>query len=262
MNILQNQIERYLFNEMTPEEEQEFLSRIESDPHLKEEVEMTALIIGATSKVGKKEDLADIQVLLQANLSEVQELTEQKKRKPILKTMTWIASSVAVILMAVLFINYNKQNNNINHLYSSYYQPYEADARFSLDRDKLRGSFVITKEDSTLLMKGMILYENQKYSEALNYFNQISKRYDSNQYILHKSICLLEIGEAEKAVQVLEAAINENSKRWKYYQDAEWYLALAYIKTKRIKEAKSLLHKIGTDNVIYAKKAIDILRDL
>lgn len=262
MKTLQNQIERYLLNEMTPEEEQKFSSRIEGDPQLKEEVEMTALIIGATREVGKKQDLADIQVLLQASLSEVQELTEQKKRKPILKTMTWIASSAAVILMAVLFINYNNQNNKTNQLYSFYYQPYEAGVSFSLDRDKLRGGFVITKEDSTLIMKGMTLYENQQYSEALNYFNQISKRYDSNQYILHKSICLLEIGEAEKAVQVLEVAMDENSKRWKYYQDAEWYLALAYIKTKRIKEAKILLHKIGTDNFIYAKKAIDILKDL
>ena len=266
MNELQNRIERYLLNEMTSEEAHEFSNKIECDPQLKEEVEMVALIIGATRKVGQKSDMADIELMRQVSLSEIEELTGRKgttaadntKKSPILsiKTAIWALSGIAAILLAVLFINHHKESSNLNQLYADFYQP--------LDEDGLavaRGGDDISEADNLFLSEGFELYSQGEYAKALTKFNQIS---DNNQrsVSLFSAISLLETGNAKQAVQLLESAISDYGEGWEYYQDAQWYLALAYLKSKQEEDAEKMLQQIVVENRFYAEKASKLLQDL
>ena len=105
---LQNQIERYLRLEMNEEEERNFAERINNDDNLKKEVELTAMIIGAAKRVGKEQDLSEIEMLKQASTDDIRKLTKRTKPNLVLKTVYWVTSSAAVILLAF----------TINHFYS------------------------------------------------------------------------------------------------------------------------------------------------
>lgn len=263
MNELQNEIERYLLNEMTPEEAQEFSKQIDSDPKLKEEVELVALIIGATRKVGQKSDMADIELMRQASLSEIEELIAHKgiavetKKTPILskRTALWSLSGIAAIFLAVIIININKQNNNnINQLYSSYYQPLPLTGEVG----PTRGGTELSNADDQLIKDGLDLYNQKKYTEALTKFNQVSEGRQGSVAVF-SAISLLETGKAKQAVRQLETAISDYGEGWENYQDAQWYLALAYLKNKQTKNAKKLLNTIVLGDKYYAKQALDLL---
>lgn len=266
-NMLQDQIERYLLNEMTSEEAQEFSNKIESNPQLKEEVEMVALIIGATRKVGEKEDLADIEVLRQASLSEVEDLISKKsaiaadataKKTPMLsiRTAIWTLSGIAAIFLAVLFINYNKQSSNLNQLYTDFYQPLVEE-----EYGVTRGSEDVSEADNLLLIDGLNLYYQGEYTEALTKLNQISAGVQRSVSVF-SAISLLETGKPKQAVQLLKTSISDYGEGWEYYQDAQWYLALAYLKSKQVEDAEEVLQQIVVEDRFYAEKASKLLQDL
>ena len=120
-NTLHTQIENYLLNKMTEEEARIFSERIAKDYFLKEEVELTALIIGATRKVGENKDLDDIQILRNASTADIGAIINQRKSKIIQRTLFLATSSVAVVLVAVLLFNFNKRNNQSEELFASFY---------------------------------------------------------------------------------------------------------------------------------------------
>lgn len=262
---LHNQIERYLFKEMSEKEEQDFIARMDGDSSLKEEVELIAMIIVSTRKAGQTEDLSDIKMLKQASAEEisnipVREPIEQvstKKYNSGLKIFYWVAAGAAVVLL-IFGINHIMINNTSDKLFTEYYVPLEKKKSFS-DITKLRGSFVLSERDSLFISEGMNLYENKMYAKALSKFNEISDDYYSNEVSVFKAVCLLEIEQYFKASVLLETAVSNNSKKWEFYQDAQWYLALSYYKTKRLKEAKNVLEIIISEKGIYAKRAEEML---
>ena len=265
MNDLQSRIERYLLNEMTSEDAQGFLKQIENDPKLEEEVEMVALIIGATRQVGQKNDMTDIELMRQASLSEIEELTGRKgttaadntEKTPILsiRTAIWALSGIAAIFLAILFVNHNKQSNNLNQLYADFYKPLAEEVGAS------RGSNDISETDNLLLIDGLNLYSHGKYAEALTKFNQISEA-SQRSVSVFSAISLLETDKAKQAVQQLETAISDYGEGWEYYQDAQWYLALAYLKNKQEEGAEKILKFIVTSDRYYAKQASELLKQL
>lgn len=252
---LQNQIERYLFQEMTEDEERNFTERINSDENLKREVELTAMIIAATKETGSEQDLSQIEMLKQASSDEIRKLTKRPKPNLVLKTVYWALSSAAVIFLVFTINHFYKVNNNTQQLFASYYEPYYDDAGTH------RGDTFITDEDSLVLAKGMDFYENQKYAQALDVFNQINSSY-ADDIAIYKAVSLMETGKTKQAILLLSEAIERNGESWEYYQDAQWYLALAYIKAKQTKDAKNILQQIIADGRVYAEKAIDLLQHL
>ena len=267
MNDLQSRIERYLLNEMTSEDAQGFLKQIENDPKLEEEVEMVALIIGATRQVGQKNDMTDIELMRQASLSEIEELTGRKgttaadntEKTPILsiRTAIWALSGIAAIFLAILFVNINKQNNNINQLYSSYYKPLPLPEEV----EPTRGGTEFSSADDQLFRDGLDLYNQEKYAEALTKFNQINEGAQRSVSVF-SAISLIETGKAKQAIRLLKSAISDYGEGWEYYQDAQWYLAWAYLKNKQVKDAEEVLQQVIDNNRFYAEKASKLLQDL
>lgn len=251
-DTLHTQIENYLLNKMSEDEARIFSEKISHDSLLEKEVELTAMLIGATKKVGEKKDLADINILRNASSADIYKILNRKKSKTIQHTLFWVTSSVAVLVAAVLLFNFNKQKNHTEELFASYYQPYADDSGMD------RGGDEISEQDALLLTDALNFYNNEKYADALVLFDQFSE-VNQISVAVFRAVCLLETGKAKQAIQLLEMSITENGEGWEYYQDAQWYLALSYVKIRQLKEAKRILQQIIDQDRVYAEKAKELL---
>ena len=72
----------------------------------------------------------------------------------------------------------------------------------------------------------------------------------------------METNETKQAIQLLNESLEKNGEGWEYYQDAQWYLALAYIRSKQTKEAKNILQQIVADERVYFERAKELLQRL
>lgn len=252
---LQDQIERYLFRAMTEEEERDFTARINNDRSLKEEVELTAMILAATTKAGRKQDLSDIELLKQTPVDEIRKLTKGRKSNSVLKVTYWFAASAAVILLAFIINRFYKVNDSREQLFTAYYMPYHDDAGVH------RGGSAMSDKDTTALIEAVALYTDGKYSAALEMFDKIDNNFIDD-VVVYKAVCLLETGKIRQSIRLLSESVERNGEGWEYYQDAQWYLALSYIKAGRLKDARIILRQIVTGERVYADKANQLLNQL
>lgn len=252
---LQDQIERYLFHRMDEEEERNFIARINSDDSLKEDVELTAMIIGATAKAGRQQDLSEIELLRRTSVDEIGKLTKGRKSKPVLKTTYWLAASAAVILLAFIINHFYKVDDGNEQLFAAYYVPYHDDAGIH------RGGSAMGDEDTAVLMEAVALYADGKYAAALEMFDKISHHF-TDDVAVYKAICLLETGKTGQSIRLLRESLERNGEGWGYWQDAQWYLALSYIKAGQIKDARIILGQIVAEERVYADQAKEILTRL
>ncbi|MBL7830585.1 MAG: tetratricopeptide repeat protein [Saprospiraceae bacterium] len=121
----------------------------------------------------------------------------------------------------------------------------------SVDRDSL---------NFDTLDGSMVLYGQQKFSEAIDAFEQRLKRSpkDSQTY-LYAGICYLETNKPDVAIDYLKKA-RINSQQ--FYPAATWYLALTYIKTGKISEANILLKELNETENEYQQKAKELLTEI
>jgi thioredoxin-like negative regulator of GroEL len=76
------------------------------------------------------------------------------------------------------------------------------------------------------LTSAMESYQKEDYAIALQKFEAIPN-VDEN-YLIYKAICLLETERTEDAITLLEKLV-ANGEGMEYYQQACWYLVLAYL---------------------------------
>ncbi len=254
-NDIDNQIDRFLLGEMDAQEEKDFIEKMNQDENLKNEVELTASIIGATREIGKQKDIAAIDVLKNSSPDKVTALFEKKKQKKSTKWLYWTVSSAAVVLFAILIGSNYYQNNFNQQTYLAYYQPLEDDTGIH------RGSDSTSDNDLVAIDNGLKQYHEKNYSDALQTFSQVSNHYQYS-VTVYRAVCMLEIGQTKEAISILENAIKSYGEGWEYYQDARWYLALAYLKNNDRKKTINLLNEIIDENKVYAEKAYELLRVL
>lgn len=257
---LQDKIEEYLLSKMNEEDEQLFEEQLRQDPNLKEEVELTALIIGSARKIGLKterdsvtaDNKADWEILKSASSDEVESLTKGKSRT---KIVPWLTGSVAAVVLLFIVIHFNNQASSTDKLYASYYKPFEEEPILH------RGADVMDEGTTELLDDALQHYANHQYNSALDLLNKVAPEY-ADQIVVYKSICLLETKQPKQAAQVLSSALVEYGEGWEYYQDAQWYLSLAYLKSKQKEEAMAVLEQIVKAERVYAEQAGKLLEGL
>lgn len=172
----------------------------------------------------KEDDLADY----------TQPLKSSKKYSNI-KSIISIFTSIAAIIAIVFSFNIYQDNRRMDKLFETYYTPLEYDSQLMS-----RGEETISPE----LTSAMEAYQNKDYVTALQKFNTISQ-VDEN-YLIYKAICLLETEQTEDAITLLEKLV-ANGEGTEYYQQACWYLALAYLHNHQDNNAIKILQE--SDNV-------------
>ena len=171
-----NRLEKYLSEQMTPEESEEFLNDLRNDKELCEEVQTTALMIKALKEEQAKQDTEIIEEVLAV-----------EKRAKIIRMVRWsmsIAAMFIIIFGATLL--WNKQSDS-EILFNEYYQPYVVQGERGGDDNTIKEELanlynrVGTEDDVTPIISRLqtiydnILSNNVDYAEYINYEKDIVK---------------------------------------------------------------------------------------
>ena len=163
----------------------------------------------AIRQVGQERDAEDIATL--------QRFMAKRQQKSKVRKLLMSITSIAAIIAIVFSFNIYQDNRRMDKLFETYYTPLEYDSQLMS-----RGEETISPE----LTSAMEAYQNKDYATALQRFNAISQ-VDEN-YLIYKAICLLETDKTKDAIFLLEELVS-NGEGTEYYQQACWYLALAYL---------------------------------
>ena len=182
----------------------------------------------AIRQVGKERDAEDL-----ATLKHFMAKRQQKsKAKKFIMSIT----SIAAIIAIVFSLNIYQDNRRMDKLFETYYTPLEYDSQLMS-----RGEETISPE----LASAMESYQKEDYATALQKFEAIPD-VDEN-YLIYKAICLLETEQTEDAITLLEQLV-ANGEGTEYYQQACWYLALAYLRNHEDDKVIDFLSKISINN--------------
>ena len=163
----------------------------------------------AICQVGKERDAEDLATL--------KHFMAKRQQKSKVKKFIMSITSIAAIIAIVFSFNIYQDNRRMDKLFETYYTPLEYDSQLMS-----RGEETISSE----LASAMESYQKGDYAIALQKFETIPG-VDEN-YLIYKAICLLETGQTEDAITLLEKLV-ANGEGTEYYQQACWYLALAYL---------------------------------
>ena len=161
-------------------------------------------------QVGQERDAEDIVTL--------QRFMAKRKQKSKVRKLVMSITSVAAIIAIVFSLNIYQDNRRMDKAFETYYSPLEYDSQIMA-----RGEETISPE----LTSTMEAYQNKDYTTAVQRFNAIPQ-VDEN-YLIYKAICLLETDKTKDAISLLEELVG-NGEGTEYYQQASWYLTLAYLR--------------------------------
>ncbi len=178
--------------------------------------------------VGKERDAEDLATL--------KRFMAKRQQKSKVKKFIMSITSIAAIIAIVFSLNIYQDNRRMDKLFEAYYTPLEYDNQLMS-----RGEENISPE----LTSAMEFYQKEDYATALQKFEAIPD-VDEN-YLIYKAICLLETEQEEKAVILLDKLV-ANGEGSEYYQQACWYLALAYLHEHEEDKVFEMLKHINDDN--------------
>lgn len=182
----------------------------------------------AIRQVGKERDAEDLATL--------KSFMAKRQQKSKVKKFVMSITSIAAIIAIVFSLSIYKDNRRMDKLFETYYTPLEYDSQLMS-----RGEETISPE----LTSAMESYQKGDYATALQKFEAIPG-VDEN-YLIYKAICLLETEQTEDAITLLEKLV-ANGEGTEYYQQACWYLALAYLCYHEEEKTIEMIKHINDDN--------------
>ena len=266
-------IERFLNGELSADELQSFRDEMKADRDLATEVEWVRGVnfcIANQDKKELKDDLvhtrgliSDIRGRVEVNyegaeisgettpgvikwLTEAFDATVALLNPPQLAFRMVTYAFVFLIIGVPTYLLFLNQPTG-SELYTDYYTPYEhvLSTRGSSDEG---------------LNKAMLLYESKDFKGANAQFDSLLAAtpgfYELNFY---RGITHIELENYDSAIRDLEAVLDQNST---LSNQAEWYLALIYLKENNVLESKKLLKNIAKNNKLYSSKAEAILKKI
>jgi len=182
----------------------------------------------AIRQVGQERDAEDIVTL--------QRFMAKRQQKSKVRKLLMSITSIAAIIAIVFSFNIYQDNRKMDKLFETYYTPLEYDSQLMA-----RGEETISSE----LASVMESYQKGDYATALQKFEAIPGVNEN--YLIYKAICLLETEQTEDAITLLEQLV-ANGEGTEYYQQACWYLALAYLRNHEDDKVIDFLSKISINN--------------
>lgn len=239
-------IERYLTDEMSVKEQTKFEELLRNDSDLMREFTLRKKIDNAITE----DDIIDLRSSLDSIINKKPSIS-RKIKKP-----AFYSSVAAVIVLIVVFTGIRilpSKNQEGTEFFQSYYMPYSSImiSRSSVNQSK-------TEE---ILYKAFSFYDEGKYKLASDHFHEVLIL-DDNNYMsqFYFSICEIEKNNLKNAKCYLnDLVLNENHV---FVEQANWYLALVYLKQDNLIEANKILTKIVCENMIHKADAKAIIKEL
>lgn len=219
---------QYLDGELPAEELESLKKNLSDNQALREELDNLRLARDAARRYGLKSKIRDIHKEM------MPELKQDKPPKSTVVKMfaqTGLRAAAVLIVLVGLSALYQYYTASPEKLFSESYQPF--------DIHEMRG----TPEDSRLLGN----YKHGNMDSVIMEFNSL-RIPEPEDYIL-AGIAFLESNKPDKAIQTFNKLIQQNaiSKTDYFEDDAEYYLAMSYLKNREPEKALPILEKIQAD---------------
>ena len=243
------EIEGYIYNELSDAEIASFESELATNQNLSAEIELIRNI----DKALKENDVMDLRSNLQKIAGTV--ASEKQTERSFVgkfKAKRFIISTVAASLILLMGITglFSRQSSQ-GELYQKFYSTYQTSGI-------VRSANAAT--DQTLA-KALQKFDNQDYEEALNLFLDVTSR-DQNNMVGHfyTGVSLQETGKYQNAIKEYETVIIDEDNL--FIEQAQWYIGMCYLQTNENKKAFKQFKNIAKNAGFYQQKAQAILRKM
>lgn len=220
------QLHRYFDGELEGAEKLAFEAQLAASPELQRMLEALSLSKYAVNRLGLKQQVSAIHNEHKANKG-----TSAPVRKIKWVRYAWGAAAAAVIVIA-LFVLLPSTGRNMNNesLYASVYKPY--------DNEQLRSGTAPQLEQA---------YQARNFKQVIAAFQALPAAGAKEKLLA--ACAYMETGETEKAKNLLLSLQQDNRARKtaEFADDAEYYLALCYLKLGNLHEAGLLFQKISNN---------------
>ena len=168
-------IERYIREQMTPEENEAFLNDLRNDKELREEAQMMALLIKEMKEEQARQDEAMTQVILLA-----------KKKAQTVKMVRWTLSIAAMFILIFGATTLWNRQSDTDALFNQYYSVYEAspsrggdDETIEKELAELYNKIGTEKDITPVIARLQTIYDNiqsnnEDYADYCYYENDIA----------------------------------------------------------------------------------------
>lgn len=240
-------MDRYLNGELEGPELKHFEQRLNADVEVKEELELHKAIDEAIME----EDIMRFRDTVNYIYAE----DEKVKRLPtgFTRRKLYYAAATLALLMATggIVKNLMQPDYNNSEIFDKFYQPYEVTVTYRSGNT----------ETDRLLLTALQKYEDEDYKQALILFEQLlEKRKDDMAVNLYSGISYMEVEKYQKATHSFQSIITDNNNL--FIEQAEWYLAMCYLKTEDNTKAKELLDELIKKESYYKEMAKKIKDEL
>jgi hypothetical protein len=231
-------IERYFAGDLLPQELESFEKRLKSDQSFAQEVENQRLTHKATD--------------IYAQLKTIDKVKEKyneilKSEKNNRRTFLSIAAAISILIIAGFgfLVPANYSNEAL------------ADAHFEVYSDRITTMGTSTDKQ---LAAGMQAYNETDFEKAITLFSNLPDTLAQKNLInLYTGIAFMETNQFEKAATIFRQLIDSNSPQ---LEVARWYLALNYLKSNDLENARPLLNQIAAAEAYQSKNAAKLLKKL
>jgi tetratricopeptide (TPR) repeat protein len=236
-------IERYIAGEMNEAEQNWFIKELEGNIGLREEVALRK----KTDMILKNHDI----IQLRNKLSEIEK--EREHRVPSKTTSKRLPIGIAAAITGLIILGsiafFGRRHLSNDEIISQYYKSYDG---ISVSRSSQTDS-------NTDYSTGIDYYNIHDYKNAAMYFNKVLNSDPENmESTMFYGTSSFEVKNYPEAKRSFSKVINNNNNL--FIEDAEWYLALCYLKTNEMKKAVDELTVIKNSRSIYSSNAGKILR--
>ena len=247
----------------------------------KEKENIDKLIVNTIRRVGHERDMQDIETLrsyiaMKGDNIARAKLEEQEVSNNRFKRIIISFGSIAAIIAILFSLNLYNDYRQMDKAFSTYYTPLEYDSnlfsrgnvfasielpdslKFNNDTAKILYTPIVSPIPIEL-NSALEYYIKKDYFTTLKVFNDIHT-VDKN-YLIYKAICLIETNNISDAITLLNELVADGEST-EYYQDANWYLAIANLKNHEKNEALKILQEIEQYNSAYSIKAKKLIHEL
>lgn len=217
-------IQRYLDEEMSAPEKQEFEARLSQKESLRERVEEYRIIAQGIHYYGEQEGWKKIQELeAEAELN-----YSGSDTQPIMtKWLYWGIAASLLLLMICFPIYWQQDELRYARLFEKHFEAYQA----------LGGATRGSSERTFVLPEAFEAYYEKKYSQAITLFIKASQQEDRPYIWLYLGNAYLGNDQPTEAIQALERVLEYDRVDQRTLLRTHWDLGLAHLKLNHREEA-------------------------
>ena len=238
-------IERYLANEMGPDEKIWFEKEVDGNLALGREL----ILRKKAETIIKSSDIMD----LRSKLHSIEKIRASKdvSRKIVRRHVINYAAAFTGVLLIGSIAFYSTRDLSKDAIYRKYYNSYES----------VTATRSAAPEVTSLYTEAITFYNNKEYQKAAQALEKLLKSDQSNiEFRFQLANSYMGAQLYPEAGDSYLKVIEDNNNL--FIEDAQWYLGICYIMTDQVEKAKNQMRIISLSEGRYQKEAKKLLRKI